>query len=108
MAIFKILSVLHQNKALHNFHKKGQRSIVENNIGLEYAQSTMMASLLFPVLARVAVDMIKAISDIMQTHPQSWRSLLDSHASYGILHHMGNAWVSPSVSHRLGKCNKTI
>ena len=31
------LSVLHQNKALHNFHKRGQRSIVERNIGLEYA-----------------------------------------------------------------------
>ena len=26
-----------QNKALHNFHKRGQRSIVEQNIGLEYA-----------------------------------------------------------------------
>ena len=32
------LSVLHQNKALYNFHKKGQRSIVEYNIGLEYAK----------------------------------------------------------------------
>ena len=31
------LSVLHQNKALHNFCKKEQRSIVECNIGLEYA-----------------------------------------------------------------------
>ena len=29
------LSVLHQNKALHNFPKRGQRSIVERNIGLE-------------------------------------------------------------------------
>ena len=31
------LSGLHQNKALYNFPKKGQRSIVECNIGLEYA-----------------------------------------------------------------------
>ena len=32
------LSVLHQNKALYNFRKTGQRSIVERNIGLEYAR----------------------------------------------------------------------
>ena len=31
------LSVLHQNKSLHNFCKRGQRSIVEHNIGPEYA-----------------------------------------------------------------------
>ena len=31
------LSVLHQNKALHNFRKRVQRLIVERNIGLEYA-----------------------------------------------------------------------
>ena len=31
------LSVLHQNKAFHGFRKKGQRSIVEHNIDLEYA-----------------------------------------------------------------------
>ena len=30
------LSVLHQNKALHNFRKRGQLSIVERNVGLEY------------------------------------------------------------------------
>ena len=30
------LSVLHQSKALHNFRKGGQRSIVERNISLEY------------------------------------------------------------------------
>ena len=27
--------------------------------------------------------------------------------SYGILLHMGNAWVSPSISHSTGKCNKS-
>ena len=27
--------------------------------------------------------------------------------SYGILHHLGNAWVSPSISHDAGKCSKT-
>ena len=27
--------------------------------------------------------------------------------SYSTLHHMGNTWVSLSISHRLGKCNKT-
>ena len=27
--------------------------------------------------------------------------------SYGILHHMGNAWASSSISHSTGKCNKT-
>ena len=32
-----IPGVLHQNKALYNFRKRGQRSIVERNIGLEYA-----------------------------------------------------------------------
>ena len=31
------LSVFHQNKNLHNFHKRGQRSIVELSMGLEYA-----------------------------------------------------------------------
>ena len=36
------LSVLHQNKALYNFHERGQRSIVERNIGLEYALETAM------------------------------------------------------------------
>ena len=30
------LSVLHQNKALHSFCKRGQRSTVNYNIGLEY------------------------------------------------------------------------
>ena len=30
------LSVLRQNKALYNFRKRGQRSIVERNIGLKY------------------------------------------------------------------------
>ena len=32
-----LVSVLHQNKALYNFHKRGQHSTVECNIGLEYA-----------------------------------------------------------------------
>ena len=31
-----VLSVLHRNKALYNFHKRGQHLIVECNIGLEY------------------------------------------------------------------------
>ena len=30
------LSVLHQNKSLHNFFKSGQHSIVERDIDLEY------------------------------------------------------------------------
>ena len=30
------LSVLHRNKALYNFHKREQRSILDHNIGLEY------------------------------------------------------------------------
>ena len=33
----QFLSVLHQNKALHNFRKRGLRLIVERNIVLEYA-----------------------------------------------------------------------
>ena len=33
------LSVLRQNIALNNFRKRWQRSIVERNIGLEYALS---------------------------------------------------------------------
>ena len=32
------LSVMHQNKALDNFCKRGQHSIAERDIGLEYAQ----------------------------------------------------------------------
>ena len=43
------------------------------------------------------------------TFPTVW--VLFSHQipipSYGMLHHMGNAWVSPSISHSTGKCNKT-
>ena len=31
------LKVLHQNKALHNFRERRQRSIVKRNVGLEYA-----------------------------------------------------------------------
>ena len=31
------LSVLHQNKALYNFRKKGHLSVVERNIDLKYA-----------------------------------------------------------------------
>ena len=27
--------------------------------------------------------------------------------SYVILHQMGNAWVTPSISQTTGKCNKT-
>ena len=30
-------SVFHKNKAMHNFCKRGQHSIVEHNIGVEYA-----------------------------------------------------------------------
>ena len=30
-----------------------------------------------------------------------------SFPSYGILHHMWNAWVSQTISHSMGKCNKT-
>ena len=30
-------SFLHQNKALHNFRKRGKRSTLERNMGLEYA-----------------------------------------------------------------------
>ena len=41
------LHVLHQNKALHNFCKSGQGSIVEHNIGLEYALSIFF--LYFPL-----------------------------------------------------------
>ena len=38
--LIPFLSVLHQNKASHNFCKRRQRSIVEHNIGLEYALIT--------------------------------------------------------------------
>ena len=38
--ITPFLSVLHQNKALHDFGKREQHSIVERNIGLEYALET--------------------------------------------------------------------
>ena len=27
--------------------------------------------------------------------------------SYGIFHHLGNTWVSPSISHSTGKCSAT-
>ena len=36
------LSVLHQNKALDNFCKRGQHSIVECNIGLDYFNAIKM------------------------------------------------------------------
>ena len=35
------LKVLNQNKALYNFPKRGQHSIVKHNIGLEYALNTI-------------------------------------------------------------------
>ena len=34
------LSIFYENKALHNFRKREQRSIVERNIALEYALDT--------------------------------------------------------------------
>ena len=34
-------------------------------------------------------------------------SMVTFFPSYGILHHMGNAWVFPSISHSTRKCNKT-
>ena len=37
-----LLSVLHQKKALDTSHKRGQCSIVERNIGLEYALTTAL------------------------------------------------------------------
>ena len=43
-----ILSVLHENKALHNFRQGGQHLIVEFNVGLEYA--------LFVVSGKLAVN----------------------------------------------------
>ena len=39
------LSVLYQNKALYIFFKRGQRSIVEHNIGLENA---LLYKFIFP------------------------------------------------------------
>ena len=39
------LNILHQNKAFHNFCKKGQRSIVECNIGLEYIEYALNKSI---------------------------------------------------------------
>ena len=41
---FPFLSVLHQNKALHNFHKREQCSIVERNTGLEYTLLVVLNS----------------------------------------------------------------
>ena len=38
------LSVLHQNKTLYNFPKRGQRSIVERNIDLEYVLNSMIGT----------------------------------------------------------------
>ena len=31
--LFNLFCVLHQNKSLHNFHKRGQRSIIESKKG---------------------------------------------------------------------------
>ena len=42
------LSFSHQNKALHGFRKRGQRLIVEHNIGLEY--TLMIACKIFFIL----------------------------------------------------------
>ena len=36
-----------------------------------------------------------------------WALFLIRFPCYGILHHVGNAWVSPSIYHILGKCSKT-
>ena len=45
------------------------------------------------------------------TKPIVWRKsgklIFILFPSYGIFHHMGNAWVSTSISHSTGKCNKT-
>ena len=41
------------------------------------------------------------------TFPIVWVFFPILFPSYDILHHMGNAWVFPSISHNTGKCNKT-
>ena len=40
------------------------------------------------------------------TFPIVWVLFSIRFPSYGILHHMGNAWVSPSISHSIGKCSE--
>ena len=35
-----------------------------------------------------------------------WMLFSISYQSFGILHHMGNAWISSSISHSTGICNK--
>ena len=44
---------------------------------------------------------------ITHTFPIVWVFFPIRFPSYGILHHMRNAWGSPSISHSTGKCNKT-
>ena len=39
--------------------------------------------------------------------PQYWQFFPIRFPYFGILHHMGNVWVFPSISHSTGKCNKT-
>ena len=41
----ELLNFLYQNKAFHNFPKRGQHSIVKLNIGLEYVLSTIEKNL---------------------------------------------------------------
>ena len=43
---------------------------------------------------------------VAHTFPVVWVLLSIRFPSCGILHHMGNAWVSASMSHSIGKCSK--
>ena len=48
------VSVLHQNKALHNLRKRGQRSIAKRNIGQEYVLTGVL--LLRTVASELALE----------------------------------------------------
>ena len=52
------LSVLYQNKALYNFRKRGEYSIVEHNKGLEYALHSQINLIKFVEPCRYIISYI--------------------------------------------------
>ena len=61
----------------------------------------------FPVIFYKAHCMQRTCVIGSHTFPKVWVIFSIRFPSYGTLHHLGNAWVSPSTSQTTGKCNKT-
>ena len=76
------LSVLHRNKALYNFHKRGQRSILELNIGLEY--TVFIMPLVYSYINFVFFCLADLVNGIRKSYLKTIPNCLDVLSRSGI------------------------